>query len=106
MIRILTVMMIVMLATPALAVDFSQRDKQIHAGGSAVVTIASYAALKQLYPDTEDWKLRLSAAAFTLGLGFAKEGLDSRAGGTGFSWEDVGADTAGVTTGVLLTTPF
>jgi putative lipoprotein len=81
-----------LMATSATAVDLRERDKLLHFAGSAALSTLTYII-------TDDAK---TAIAVGLGVGLAKELYDSRKGGTGFSKDDLVADTLGVAAGMGL----
>ena len=79
---------------------FEEKDKQKHILVESVITGASAVALKDsehpiLYP------LLMGA-----GVGLAKEVYDSRSGGSGFSKQDLLADSIGITIGLTAGSSF
>ncbi|HVO47124.1 MAG TPA: hypothetical protein VMT29_12390, partial [Steroidobacteraceae bacterium] len=74
-----------------------QSDKVEHAAVSSVISSGATLLLK----DTEHPVLY--AFGLTMLAGFAKEAYDSRSGGTGWSWSDLGADAVGAALGAGVT---
>ena len=78
------------------------RDKALHAGGSALLTLGGTVVLAQGAGLAEDRALPV-AAGTTLALGVMKELTDrSRERAPLFSWRDLVADTVGVAVAALV----
>lgn len=97
---------------PAQAIE---QDKVIHFGLSFLLTTMVFGIMSQETcldnPDGITMSCGkqlplatrlITAAAVTLAVGFAKEGLDSRPGGTGFDWNDMAANASGMGTALMV----
>lgn len=98
---LISLLLVVVTASHSLAVDFSERDKQIHAGGCAIVGGISMLAVQRVFPNLSVVKQSIIAVSIPMILGVVKEATDDT-----FSWEDVGADALGSVIGVSLTFKF
>ena len=91
---------LLLICTQSYAGILDEQDKQKHILAETVITGASTLALKDsehpiLYP------LLIGA-----GVGLAKEVYDSRSGGSGFSKQDLLADSIGITIGLTAGSSF
>ena len=91
---------LLLICTQSYAGILDEQDKQKHIFAETVITGASTLALKDsehqiLYP------LLIGA-----GVGLAKEVYDSRSGGSGFSKQDLLADSIGITIGLTVGSSF
>lgn len=82
--------------------DWFARDKALHFGVSAGVTVAAY-ALISFKTDHHRRTSQLGAATFGLSVGVGKEIYDAFGPGDA-SWKDLTWDVIGVVTGVLVAT--
>jgi putative lipoprotein len=82
--------------------EWFARDKALHFGVSAGVTMVVYAGVS-LKTDHHQRTSRLAAATFGLGVGVGKEVYDAFGPGDA-SWKDLTWDVIGVVTGVLVAT--
>ncbi|XBS71814.1 YfiM family lipoprotein [Acerihabitans sp. KWT182] len=77
--------------------SWTGRDKAAHFVSSAALAMAGSAAAE--HQNASPARSRNIGFAFSLSLGAAKEGYDSRAAGSGWSWKDFAWDVAGAATG-------
>jgi putative lipoprotein len=78
------------------------RDKALHFGASALLTLSGQYVLVQKL-DATDGKAAPFSSGGALGLGIAKEVYDARRpGGTGFSFKDLAWDAAGVAAALVV----
>jgi hypothetical protein len=89
------ILLCVMLAGPAHAVDFSETDKQKHVGASFLISTVAYAALRNSGRTSAE--AALGAVALTLAVGMVKELSDSHV-----DREDLEADAIGAIAAPLL----
>ena len=83
---------------------FQEEDKQDHMKVTAVISlVASNMAYDVGYTVNQSFWIGVASA---LAVGLGKELLDSRSGGTGFSWSDMGANAVGGTFGSLFVYPL
>ncbi|TCL04409.1 MULTISPECIES: YfiM family lipoprotein [Sodalis] len=76
------------------------QDKTVHFAASAALAMAGGAVAE--HQNASPARSRNIGFAFSISLGAAKEGFDSRAAGTGWSWKDFAWDVAGAATGYTL----
>lgn len=85
------------LSSQALAVNFQEPDKKLHAGVSYGLTMGSYGILRSGGVKEPVMLSMLKAAAFSMSVGLAKEMTDPR-----FDREDLEADAIGTGAGLLI----
>ncbi len=80
--------------------NWTGRDKAAHFVSSAALAMAGSAVAE--HQNASPARSRNIGFAFSISLGAAKEGFDSRATGSGWSWKDFAWDVAGATAGYSL----
>jgi len=81
--------------------SWTGKDKVMHFTGSAFLTYWNYGVSSDILEYSTDKSVYL-AVSFSLALGTAKEYSDKKLKKTGFSWQDMVYDAAGVLVGVVL----
>jgi uncharacterized protein YfiM (DUF2279 family) len=77
------------------------KDKAYHWGVSAFLTVSAYCAYTFLVK-SKDPESTILSCAFALTIGLAKEDFDLKVKKSFFSLKDLGADCAGIGTGLLM----
>jgi len=80
-------------------VDVVPDDKQKHVAATMFLSTAGYAFGYGITKSRK--KARIIGFATAMVFGGVKEGLDSRPGGTGFDFKDLGADLIGAAIGTI-----
>ncbi|MCF7858441.1 MAG: hypothetical protein K9N07_03840 [Candidatus Cloacimonetes bacterium] len=99
----LIIILILVLLSISLAAKskWTGEDKVLHYTGSAFLTYWNYGVCKDIL-DQSSGNSTYFAVTFSLALGTAKEVTDNKFKNTGFSWQDLVYDTAGIITGIIL----
>jgi hypothetical protein len=78
-----------------------QKDKYYHWGVSAFLVLSSY-SIYHFAVKTNDTESLILCTTWSFTVGLAKEDFDKNVKKTFFSFKDLGADGAGVATGLLI----